>query len=118
MTAAVVQSTDHCSSVPEVEIVPRIQVLCIYELDLLQSILLALFSRAFKLWYNKHVIIPEKGYHALLLSLMLQTLKRSISLLVLEEVRFGNIVLLGPGGAARLERQVFYSILQLCISQN
>jgi hypothetical protein len=118
MTAAVVQSTDHCSSVPEVEIVPRIQVLCIYELDLLQSILLALFSRAFKLWYNKHVNIPEKGYHALLLSLMLQTLKRSISLLVLEDVRFGSILLLGPGGAARLERQVFYSILQLCISQN
>jgi hypothetical protein len=117
MTAAVVQSTDHCSSVPEVEIVPRIQVLCIYELDLLQSILLALFSRAFKLWY-KHVIIREKGYSALLVSLMLQTLKRSISLLVLEEVRFGSIVFLGPGGAARLERQVFYSILQLCISEN
>jgi hypothetical protein len=55
MTAAVVQSTDHCSSVPEVEIIPRIQVLCIYELDLLQSILLALFSRSFKLWYQ-HVI--------------------------------------------------------------
>jgi hypothetical protein len=117
MTAAVVQSTDHCSSVPEVEIVPRIQVLCIYELDLLQSILLALFSRAFKLWY-KHVIIPEEGYHALLVSLMLQTLKRSILLLALEEVRFGSVVLLGPGGAVRLERQVFYSILQLCISQN
>jgi hypothetical protein len=84
MTAAVVQSTDHCSSVPEVEIIPRIQVLCIYELDLLQSILLAHFSRAFKLWYQ-HVIIPEKGYHALLVTLMLQTLKRSISLRVLEK---------------------------------
>ncbi len=79
MTAAVVQSTDHCSSVPEVEIVPSIQVLCIYELDLLRSILLVLFSRAFKLWY-KHEIIPDKGYHALLVSLMLHTLdQRGVS---------------------------------------